>query len=82
MGSSGYYGYEAMTGFWIAEKRNFTPGKFPYVSRTGNWEDVAHYTQMIWSRTTLIGCAFVRGKFDALVCRYAPPGNADGKPVL
>lgn len=82
MGSSGYYGYEAMTGFWIAEKRNFTPGQFPNVSRTGNWEDVAHYTQMIWKGTTNVGCALQHGGgLDYLICRYSPPGNADGKIV-
>ena len=82
MGSSGYYGYEAMTGFWINEKRNFTPGKFPDVSRTGNWEDVAHYTQMIWKGTTHVGCALQHGgSLDYLICRYSPPGNADGRPV-
>lgn len=72
----------ALVGDWTREKSNFTPGLFPNVTTTGNWSDVGHYTQMIWSRTTSIGCAFVRGKFDALVCRYAPPGNTDGKPVL
>ena len=82
MGSSGYYDYQAMTGFWINEKRHFMPGQFPNVSRTGNWEDVAHYTQMIWKGTTHVGCALQRGgDLDYLICRYSPPGNADGRPV-
>ena len=82
MGSTGYYNYEAMTGFWINEKRNFTPGQFPNVSRTGNWEDVAHYTQMIWKGTTHVGCALQHGgDLDYLICRYSPPGNADGRAV-
>ena len=82
MGTSGYYDYAAMTGFWINEKRNFTPGTFPAVSRTGNWEDVAHYTQMIWKGTTHVGCALHHGgDLDYLICRYSPPGNADGRIV-
>ena len=82
MGSSGYYDYAAMTGFWIDEKRHFTPGTFPFVSNTGNWEDVAHYTQMIWKGTTHVGCALHRGgSLDYLICRYSPPGNADGRVV-
>ncbi|WP_309601951.1 CAP domain-containing protein [Sphingomonas sp.] len=82
MGSSGHYDYQAMTGFWINEKRHFVPGQFPNVSRTGNWEDVAHYTQMIWKGTTHVGCALQRGgDLDYLICRYSPPGNADGRPV-
>ena len=82
MGSSGYYDYQAMTGFWINEKRHFMPGQFPNVSRTGNWKDVAHYTQMIWKGTTHVGCALQRGgDLDYLICRYSPPGNADGRPV-
>lgn len=82
MGSAGYFDFEDMTGFWIDEKRHFTPGKFPFVSSTGNWEDVAHYTQMIWRGTTHVGCALHRsGSVDYLICRYSPPGNTDGRPV-
>jgi len=82
MGTRGYYDYAAMTGFWINEKHNFTPGTFPAVSRTGNWEDVAHYTQMIWKGTTHVGCALQHGgDLDYLICRYSPPGNADGRIV-
>ena len=73
---------EALVRLWIDEKRHFTPGLFPAVSRTGQWSDVAHYTQMIWKGTTRVGCAVHReGGWDYLICRYSPPGNADGKPV-
>ena len=75
---------DRMVGVWIAERQHFVPGTFPNVSRTGNWADVGHYTQMIWPTTTRIGCAVHRGggRFDWLICRYSPPGNADGKPLL
>ena len=82
MGTAGYYGPEALVGFWIDEKRHFQPGTFPNVSRTGYWKDVAHYTQMIWKGTTNVGCAFhVEGGRNYLICRYSPPGNADGRAV-
>ena len=55
---------------------------FPNVSRTGRWKDVAHYTQMIWKGTTNVGCAMhVAAGRTYLICRYSPPGNADGRAV-
>ena len=82
MGQQGRFGPEDMVGAWTAEKRQFSPGQFPNVSRTGNWSDVAHYTQMIWKTTTHVGCAIYRdGGWDYLICRYSPPGNRDGKVV-
>ena len=54
-----------MVGSWIDEKRAFRPGVFPNVSRTGNWDDVAHYTQLIWKGTTRVGCAIQpAGRWD------------------
>jgi hypothetical protein len=68
---------------WTKESSNFRPGLFPDVSNTGNWMDVAHYTQMIWPQTTEIGCGYAPGGgFNWLVCRYNPGGNKDGKPVI
>ena len=82
MGQQGRFHPEEMVGAWSEEKRLFFPGAFPNVSRTGNWVDVAHYTQMIWKGTTHVGCAIYRdGAWDYLICRYSPPGNRDGKVV-
>ncbi|MGZ5879590.1 MAG: CAP domain-containing protein [Croceibacterium sp.] len=73
---------EHMTDQWVAEKKNFMPGVFPMVSLTGNWSDVAHYTQMIWPTTTDLGCGSATGSgHEWLVCRYSPGGNKDGNPV-
>ena len=81
-GSRGYYSPEAMTGLWATEGRNFVPGVFPNVSRTGNWYDVSHYTQVIWPTTTRVGCVLAsNARTDYLVCRYAPAGNIDNRPV-
>jgi hypothetical protein len=82
MGTRGYYSYEAMVGGWSSERRYFMPGVFPAVSRSGNWEDVGHYTQMVWPTTTRVGCAVAsNAASDFLVCRYSPAGNIDGRPV-
>ncbi|HET7576594.1 MAG TPA: CAP domain-containing protein [Sphingomicrobium sp.] len=82
MGSRGYFSYEAMVGGWSSERRYFTPGIFPAVSRSGNWEDVGHYTQMVWPTTTRVGCAVASNATNEyLVCRYAPAGNIDGRSV-
>ncbi|HEX3676922.1 MAG TPA: CAP domain-containing protein [Sphingomicrobium sp.] len=82
MGTRGAYSYEAMVGSWSSERRNFVPGVFPAVSRSGNWQDVGHYTQMVWPTTTRIGCALVSNKTtDFLICRYASAGNIDGRRV-
>ena len=82
MGTRGAYNVEEMVGSWAAERRLFRPGTFPEVSSSGRWEDVAHYTQMIWRSTSRLGCALHSSeRWDFLVCRYAPPGNIIGDRV-
>jgi hypothetical protein len=73
---------EQLVGLWTAERRMMQPGIFPAVSSTGRWEDVAHYTQMVWPTTTHVGCAIFAADRDYLICRYSPPGNLDGKAVF
>jgi hypothetical protein len=69
-----------MIGLWEKEKAYFQQGTFPGVSRDGNWLSVAHYTQMIWRRTTQVGCGIGNnGKKDFLVCWYSPQGNFTGQ---
>lgn len=82
-GTPGYYSPEAMVGLWIAEKRVYRPGVFPDNSRTGDLEDVGHYTQLVWRRTRAVGCALAHGRReDFLVCRYATAGNVIGERPL
>jgi len=48
----------------------------------GRWDQVGHYSQMIWPGTDRVGCA-VRSsaRSDYLVCRYSPAGNVFGVTV-
>lgn len=41
---------------------------------------IGHYTQMVWSSTTEIGCGLASDAIqDYLVCRYNPSGNSYGQ---
>ncbi len=71
-----------MMGNWLKEERNFMPGSYPNVSKTGDWQDVSHYTQMVWPTTTNLGCGMADGSgYRWLVCRYSPGGNKDGVEI-
>ena len=80
MGSRGAYRYEEMAQRWVDERQEYNGGPIPNMSRTGRWQDVGHYTQIIWRRTTQVGCAVASSRRDDyLVCRYTPPGNVVGR---
>lgn len=83
MGTHGAFNLDEMVDAWADEGRMFHAGAFPQVSKTGNWDDVGHYTQMIWPGSIRVGCA-VRSsaRYDYLVCRYSPAGNVMGSRVL
>ncbi len=75
-GTRSAYRYEEMAGHWVAEKRDYLNRPIPNISATGRFVDVGHYAQIIWSRTTRIGCALAsNAREDVLVCRYSPAGN-------
>ena len=83
MSGKGYYGPQAMIDAFLDEKKAFVPGVFPAVSTTGNWQDVGHYTQIVWRNTRQVGCALAHGEeMDFLVCRYLPAGNWRKQPVF
>jgi len=82
MGPAGLFSIEVILSTFLAEKKNFKPGTFPDISKTGRWQDSGHYAQVIWPTTTEVGCAMVQrdGK-DYLACRYSPASNFIGQPV-
>lgn len=68
---------------WGAEKQYFINASFPDVSRTGDWKSVGHYSQLVWRRTTEVGCGLATGGGqDYLVCHYNPQGNFMGEKVF
>lgn len=74
---------DTLVNMWTDEKGHFQPGTFPNVSTDGNWQSVGHYTQMVWRRTTEVGCGVAdNGRTEFLVCRYNPQGNFFGQTVL
>jgi hypothetical protein len=80
MGSAGRYEPEGMIEAFVGERRLYRHGVFPEVSQTGNWQDVGHYTQVVWRGTREVGCDVARGAdHDFLVCRYWPSGNWIGQ---
>ncbi|WP_414712840.1 CAP domain-containing protein [Sphingomonas sp.] len=82
-GTRGAYAYAEMFGHWAAEKRDFVNGVTPAFSRTGRWQDVSHYTQIVWRTSTRLGCALASNATDDyVVCRYSPTGNVVGKRTL
>jgi hypothetical protein len=79
-GTKGAYEPEAMVGLWAEEKKDYRAGPIPAVSRTGDFEDVGHFTQLVWRDTGRVGCALAAGAEDEiLVCRYRQAGNVEGE---
>jgi hypothetical protein len=71
---------EAMVHLWVSEKRDYRPGIFPNISRSGDIEQVGHYTQLIWRASRQVGCATAVGRDEEfLVCRYSSAGNVYGE---
>jgi hypothetical protein len=74
---------------WTGEKTMWRNGQFPDVVKEEArakgiaWQDVGHYSQVVWRTTTHVGCATATAKgWDYLVCRYSPPGNLRGQKAF
>jgi hypothetical protein len=83
-GSKDAYTPEDMVTLWIDERAAFRNNVFPDVSVSGQWEDVGHYTQVIWRSTAMVGCAVTvaGGEDEVLVCRYMEGGNILGESTF
>lgn len=56
----------------------FNEIKYYNYSEPGFTEDTGHFTQLVWSETTEIGCGYKNcGSYWGyyVVCNYSPPGN-------
>jgi pathogenesis-related protein 1 len=79
-GTKGAFPVATFVQGWASEKSNYVPGT-PIEQTLGSPNGVyGHYTQMVWSSTTQIGCGLASdANQDYLVCRYAPTGNWIGQ---
>jgi pathogenesis-related protein 1 len=78
-GSIGFYSAADLTNLWIGEKAQFQCGSLPsYQSSSG------HYSQVVWSGTTKVGCGIrdCPDGFTTLLCNYYPPGNFNSGSTL
>lgn len=83
MGTKRAFPYHRMIGAWVDEKTHFVNRPIPAVSTTGEFDDVGHYTQLIWRTTTHVGCGIAAdGEEEYVVCRYKNAGNVWGEKAI
>ena len=72
-GTSGVLDGEAVAAMWYDEGQRYDYRRGGFSMQTG------HFTQLVWTETTSVGCGVTtcRG-MDLWVCQYDPPGNVEG----
>lgn len=71
---------EEMFELWLSEKQYFIESQPVPDNCSQSWDKCGHYSQIVWSRTSQIGCAAAASQSnDYVVCRYDPPGNIQGQ---
>ena len=75
-GGSGRLTSRLIVGLWEAEKQDYTYAN----NRCTAGKVCGHYTQMVWKRSTEMGCGAAScGSMTVWVCNYNPPGNYIGQ---
>ncbi len=71
---------EDMFELWRNEKQFYIESQPVPENCSQSWDKCGHYSQIVWSQTTHIGCAAAASQTnDYVVCRYDPPGNIQGQ---
>lgn len=75
-GTSGVFNAAYVVDAWASEKADYN-----YKKNTCKPEKMCgHYTQMVWEKSTKVGCAKITcDGMDIWVCNYDPPGNWVGE---
>lgn len=78
LAGGGGLGAKQAVELWASELANYTyAAKYQFMSNTG------HYTQIVWRKSTSIGCGKAEcGRSAVVVCRYDPPGNVIGGSIF
>jgi uncharacterized protein YkwD len=73
-GSRGALDPKATVAMWYDEVKTYDFAGGGFSMETG------HFTQVVWTTTTEVGCGWVTCKqMDIIVCNYNPPGNWEGQ---
>lgn len=77
MTSAQVFSPEDAVNAWGSEKEYYRAGT---KINNNNYKKFGHYTQMIWYKTSEVGCGAAQSKYGTfVVCRYNPPGNFIGE---
>jgi hypothetical protein len=78
---------DGAVGSWVGEQQYYDHAS----NSCASGQECGHYTQVVWTDTTGVGCAkvscttnspfgsFASGQWDFSVCDYSPPGNVVGQ---
>ena len=79
-GAGGDWTAEVIVDDWASERQAYRGQRIT----VRNYMQFGHYTQLIWAKTTQVGCAYARCAEGALivVCNYDPAGNTLGEVAV